>query len=330
MTDDFLHGGALDLMRRRFPDAKEPWLDLSTGVSPFAYPDAAVSDAALRSLPTRAMMNECRSAMAAAIGASEESLLLAPGSELLIRLLPDVIKPKSVAILSPGYGDHGRAWRASGADVIETSSPLELVDKVDAIVLCNPNNPDGRIFAQRDLERIRTQMAERSGWLIVDEAYAELNPSLSLAPLGGEKGLILFRSFGKFYGLAGVRLGALIAPAPIRSMIADRLGVWPVSGAALEIGARVYADRCWADEIRARLAAARARVDRILANGGVNICGGTDLFRFVETQNAYALWEQLARSGVYVRRFDWSRRHLRIGLPPDGQAEEHLSEALNP
>ncbi len=328
MTDDLLHGGALDLMRRRFPDAKGPWLDLSTGVSPFAYPDVAVSDAALRNLPTRAMMHDCRSAMAAAIGAPDESLLLAPGSELLIRLLPDMITPRSVAILSPSYGDHARVWRAAGADVIETPSPLEHAENVDAIVLCNPNNPDGSVFARRDLESVRAQMAARGGWLIVDEAYADLNPVVSLAPLGGENGLIVFRSFGKFYGLAGVRLGALIAPGPIRNLMTDRLGVWPVSGAALEIGARVYADKKWAEDTRVRLAAARARVDRILAKGGVNICGGTDLFRFVEAQDAYALWERLARSGVYVRRFDWSPRHLRIGLPPDGQAEERLRKAL--
>lgn len=328
MTEDFIHGGVLDLMRRRFSDVKEPWLDLSTGVSPFAYPDVEVSDAALRRLPTRAMMNECRSAMAAAIGAPGESLLLAPGSELLIRLLPDVMKPKSIAVLSPSYGDHARVWRACGADVIETSSPLALADTVDTIVLCNPNNPDGRIFARRDLESVRARMAARGGWLIVDEAYADLNPALSLASLGGENGLVIFRSFGKFYGLAGVRLGALIVPAPVRRLMADRLGVWPVSGAALEIGARVYSDKGWADKTRARLAASRARVDSILAKGGVNICGGTDLFRFVETTDAYALWERLARSGVYVRRFEWSRRHLRIGLPPDSQAEERLSKAL--
>lgn len=240
------------------------------------------------------------------------------------------MKPKSVAVSSSSYSDHARAWRESGADVIETSAPLDCADKVDAIVLCNPNNPNGRVFARGDLERVCARMAARGGWLIVDEAYADLDPALSLAPLGGRGSLIIFRSFGKFYGLAGVRLGALIAPAPIRRLMADRLGVWPVSGAALEIGARVYADRGWADETRVRLTAARIRVDRILARGGVKVRGGTDLFRFVEAQDAHALWGRLARSGVYVRRFDSSRRHLRIGLPPDSQSEERLSEALTP
>ncbi|MEM9170742.1 MAG: threonine-phosphate decarboxylase CobD [Pseudomonadota bacterium] len=328
MSDDLLHGGAVDAMRRRFPDAPTPWIDLSTGVNPFAYPHRAVGDAALRPLPTHAATIACRRAMAAAFGAPEDSLLLAPGSELLIRLLPTVIAPQSVAVLQPTYGDHVDVWRAHGADVMERAGVLDCADGADAVVVCNPNNPDGRIFAVEEIERARARLAARGGWLIVDEAYADLRPEHSIARRGGADGLITLRSFGKFYGLAGVRLGALLAPAPIRTRMAERLGVWAASGPALEIGARAYADNDWRARMRRRLAAERARRDETLARAGAPAIGGTDLFRFVEVDDAYAVWETLARRGVYTRRFAWTRRHLRVGLPPDEEAYARFAAAL--
>ncbi|MEM8987525.1 MAG: threonine-phosphate decarboxylase CobD [Pseudomonadota bacterium] len=330
MKDDLLHGGALDRMRAAFPDAPEPWADLSTGVNPWPYPDTAIDAAALRHLPDNAAMDACRAAMAAAFATPADSLLLAPGSELLIRMLPNAIAPKRVVILSPTYGDHARVWRAAGVDVTETNAPLAHADTADAVVLCNPNNPDGRVFDRQDLDTARRRLAARGGWLIVDEAYADINPDLSLAPMGGGDGLVILRSMGKFFGLAGLRLGALIAPKSVQHAMAERLGVWPVSGPALAIGRRAYQGTAWADDMRAQLSEARRRLDAVLKAGGLSITGGTDLFRYVETDNAHALWAQLARAGLYVRRFPWSERHLRIGLPASADVETRLAAALTP
>ncbi|MEO1406183.1 MAG: aminotransferase class I/II-fold pyridoxal phosphate-dependent enzyme, partial [Pseudomonadota bacterium] len=151
---------------------------------------------------------------------------------------------------------------------------------------------------------------------------------LSLAPLAGSDGLIILRSFGKFFGLAGVRLGALIAPASIRNAMAARLGVWPVSGAALEIGTRAYADTGWQGSTRTRLKSAAAQLDESLEVAGLAPIGGTNLFRFVETEDAHGVFGRLARAGVYVRRFDWSTKHLRIGLPATQTAMKRLEAAL--
>ncbi|MEL7452312.1 MAG: threonine-phosphate decarboxylase CobD [Pseudomonadota bacterium] len=329
MSGDFLHGGATDGMRKRFPNAPEPWIDLSTGINPWPYWDTTVSSEAFKRLPTEAAYRACLCAMAKAIGTADEFVALAPGSELLIRLLPLLIHPRKVAILSPTYSDHSVVWRQAGADVIETNSPLADVEAVEAIIICNPNNPDGRTFSPDVLEEARRELAQRGGWLIVDEAYGDLDPTNSISPAGGRDGQIIIRSFGKFFGLAGTRLGALIAPAPLRAAMADQLGVWPVSGGALEIGARAYADLDWQAGTRIALADASARLKDILLAGGLKPVGGTDLFQYVEIDDAFAIWEHLARKGIYVRRFDWSDRHLRIGLPANPQEEARLAEALS-
>lgn len=328
MTGDLIHGGAIDQMRMAYPNAPEPWIDLSTGINPWPYPRTDLSPASLAHLPTTAMYEACREAMASALGVAPGMLLLSPGSELLIRLLPDIIHPRRIAILSPTYGDHAMAWERVGAEIIHTPDPLSCSDRVDAIVLCHPNNPDGRLFDLDSLEATRQKLAARGGWLIIDEAYADLVPSQSLAPEGGADGLIILRSFGKFFGLAGVRLGAMLAPAPIRKAMSKRLGVWPVSGSALEIGARAYADTDWQVRTRERLHAAARELDVALKAAGLSLTGGTDLFRLVETEDAHAVFHRLATAGVYVRRFEGSSTHLRIGLPATSKAQTRLLNAL--
>ncbi|MEM6773606.1 MAG: threonine-phosphate decarboxylase CobD [Pseudomonadota bacterium] len=328
MNDDLRHGGALDAMREAFPAAPTPWLDLSTGINPFTYPDTATRSSSATDLPGRALISRCSQAMAAAFGAPQRGLLLAPGSELLIRLLPTILAPRSVAVLSPSYGDHAQLWRAAGCRVIEDADPLAFAEDVDAVVLCNPNNPDGRCFSAADLHAARSALAKRGAWLIVDEAYADLDPALSVAQAAGEAGLLILRSFGKFYGLAGVRLGALLGPSSALEAMSERLGAWPVSGVALELGARAYADLGWQRDTRARLAKSRERLTAILTENGLDAGRGTNLFAYARAADANELWQRLGKEGVYVRRFSWSTTHVRIGLPPDRAAEERLARAL--
>ncbi|MEM8634987.1 MAG: threonine-phosphate decarboxylase CobD [Pseudomonadota bacterium] len=329
MSEDLLHGGALDHMRARFPDAPEPWLDLSTGINPWPYPNTDISLAALARLPTEADYRACRSAMATAIKAPEDTIVLAPGSELLIRLLPEIIDARRIAILSPTYGDHYPVWHNIGANILQTRSPLDAVETSEVIIICNPNNPDGHVFPIDILNQARERLAARGGWLIVDEAYGDLYAEQSLAAQGGSDGLLILRSFGKFFGLAGLRLGGLIAPAGLCDVVKHHLGTWPVSGAALEIGARAYADAAWQTNTRKKLADASVRLKTVIETSSLKLIGGTHLFQYVETDCAHALWEHLARHGIYVRRFDWSDKHLRIGLTANAEEEARLAAALN-
>ncbi len=321
------HGGALDAMRKLFPNAPEPWVDLSTGINPWPWLASGWDDAPYR-LPTETDRKRCIAAMAKVFDAPEQNILIGPGSELLIHLLPTLLRPKRVAVLSPTYADHARVWQRAGSHIIETPTPLTLARSCDMVVICNPNNPDGRRFDPEAIEIARRHLSKRNGWLVVDEAFVDLTPELSSAPRVATGNLLVLRSAGKFYGLAGLRLGALLGPPKLLHKLAAHMGIWRVSTPALTIGAAAYEDRTWQTATRQHLAGARERLDHLLAQTECCVTGGTDLFRYVEVTDADETWHQLAEHGVYVRRFSWTNRHLRIGLPKDTEAETRLMNAL--
>lgn len=334
VSEDLPHGGALDRVSARFPAAPLPWIDLSTGINPWPWPADSVDLASIHRLPTREAMDRCRLAMARAFASPASALTLVPGTEVAIRLLPSVLAAHRVVLLSPSYGDHAAAWGAAGVERIATADPLGYINDAtagdaDIVVLCNPNNPDGRCFEAQVLSQARERLARRGGWLIVDEAYADLEPARSLAALAGSPGLVILRSTGKFFGLPGLRLGAVLGPPALAAALERLLGVWRISGPALAIGARAYADSNWQQTVRARLAAARARLDAVLAGGKRRVAGGTDLFRYVELGEAHATWRRLCEHGIYTRRFAWTRSHLRVGLPGTPEAEARLANALS-
>lgn len=329
MSEDLRHGGALDRVAIRFPAAALPWIDLSTGINPWSWPVDRVDPDSLHRLPTHGDMDRCRTEMAEAFAAPAAALTLIPGTEVAIRLLPQILAARRVAVLSPSYGDHAETWSAAGAEVVSTADPPGHADDADIVVLCNPNNPDGRCFDTDVLTDACRRLARRGGWLIVDEAYADLDPARSLAPLAGSPGLVILRSTGKFFGLPGLRLGAVLGPPTLAAGMERLLGVWRISGPALAIGARAYADLEWQQSMRGRLAAARASLDELLEAGGGRIAGGTDLFRYVEMKDAHAIWHKLCEHGIYTRRFDWTRSHLRIGLPESSEAKARLANALS-
>ena len=329
MSEDLRHGGALDRVAVQFPAAPVPWIDLSTGINPWSWPVDRVDPDSLHRLPTHGDMDRCRLSMAQAFAAPASALTLVPGTEVAIRLLPQILAARRVAVLSPSYGDHAETWGAAGAELVTTADPLGHADDVDIVVLCNPNNPDGRCFDTEVLSDARERLARRGGWLIVDEAYADLDPARSLAPLAGSPGLVILRSTGKFFGLAGLRLGAVLGPPALAAALERLLGVWRISGPALAIGTRAYADIDWQQSMRGRLAAARARLDALIEAGGGRVAGGTDLFRYVEVDNAHATWRKLCKHGIYTRRFDWTPSHLRLGLPGSPEAEARLASALS-
>ncbi|MEM9385045.1 MAG: threonine-phosphate decarboxylase CobD [Pseudomonadota bacterium] len=330
-----MHGGALDILQASFPEAPTPWVDLSTGINPWPWPIPTIPEGSLHHLPTRAASDACREAMASAFGAPVDSVLPVPGTELIIRLLPTVLgaSTRRICLGRTTYADHANAWRAAGAAIREVDDPLAASSDED-VVVCNPNNPTGQGCDRAELEAARAAREDTGHWLIIDEAYADLTPARSLAQWGGRDGLVILRSFGKFFGLAGVRLGALIAPHRVIKAVEKLLGQWAVAGPALWLGTLAYADKGWHEQTRQRLQQAQANLDHTLcqvaAAHQLSIEGGTSLFRYVRVRDAHALWFHLARSGVYVRRFHWSRYHLRIGLPADEQGLARLREAATP
>ncbi len=322
------HGGDLEAARRRFGAPADGWLDLSTGVNPHAYPFAEIPAEAWTRLPqadaAAALLDAARAYYGAPAGAP---IVAAPGTQALIQMLPRLRPAGRVAVVGPTYAEHAHVWRAAGHRVSEAAS-LDEAGEADVAIVVNPNNPDGRVSPRDALMALRGRLSDRGGWLVVDEAFADTDPTVSLAGEAGLAGLVLLRSFGKFFGLAGLRLGFALADEAIAVALTRAFGPWAVAGPALEIGRRALADSGWAAEMRARLAAECRRLDALLSKRGLAVVGGTSLFRLVETADANRLYERLAEAGVLTRIFAGRPRLLRFGLPGGEAAFQRLDAAL--
>lgn len=305
------------------------WLDLSTGINPWPYPVGELPQSLWARLPGSAAEGLLREKAALYYRAADpECVVAAPGSQALIQWLPRLRAFSRVAVLGPTYGEHAPAWSAAGHELATVTAPDALAADWDVAVVTNPNNPDGRRLAPGWLLSIAEALARRQGWLVVDEAFADLEPALSLAPETARPGLIVLRSFGKFFGLAGLRLGFALAAAPVAARLRAALGPWAVSGPATAIAAAALADSAWIEATRARLAAAAGRLDALLAEARLQIVGGTALYRLVETPHADTLRPRLLGHGIYVREFPERPTWLRFGLPPDEKGFARLRRAL--
>jgi cobalamin biosynthetic protein CobC len=323
------HGGDLGFATARYGTPPTGWLDLSTGISPEPYPAPTVEAATLATLPQSsahaALIEAARSAYRLP---AATKLLAAPGSEIALRLLPFVAPPGPVAIVGPTYRSHSDAWLAADRPIVKIAATSDTPPETAVLVVVNPNNPDGRTIAGSDLAEIAERMAAKGGLLIVDEAFADLDPEISLAPLLDSVPAVVLRSFGKFYGLPGLRLGFVAGPASITDRLAQLLGDWPVSTAALAIGRAALTDREWQNSTRRTLAERGKRLRSLLLRHGLRIAGGTDLFVLVEHSAADAIHAQLAEAGIWTRAFADRPEWLRIGLPRDNADFARLDAAL--
>ncbi len=316
------HGGGLIAARRQFPHAPEPWIDLSTGINPVPYPVPPMPLAALTRLPEPEQVAALEAAAARAYGVADPACVVAaPGTQALIHLLPRLIAPGRVTVLSPTYAEHRAAWALAGHHVTEAAS---LPEAAQSAVVVRPNNPDGAVA---DRGALLAFAARTSGVLVVDEAFADLE-GCSLAPALPHPGLLLLRSFGKTYGLAGVRLGFALAEPRWAARLREALGPWAVSGPAVHAGLHALTDPNWLAAATARLGGDTARLDRCLMRAGCQVIGGTRLFRLAACSDAQALADRLAAAGILVRRFADRPTLLRFGLPAEwARLEAALSVA---
>ncbi len=328
-TEALPHGGRIEAAKRRYPDAPRPFIDLSTGINPVPYPIPDLPPSSFARLPEPEALQRLLEAAAAAYGAADPALLVAaPGTQILISLLP-WLRPRSrVAVLSPTYGEHEASWRSAGHDVTQVTTFAEMAE-AEVAILCQPNNPDGVRHALADLLALADRLQTSGGLLLIDEAFADLEPDVdSLAPALPHPALVVLRSFGKTYGLAGVRLGFAIAGPAWAVRIAHALGPWAVSGAAIAIGQAALADRPWRDAAAFRLAAESARLDRLLTAAGLTVLGGTRLFRLCASPAATRHADALACAGILVRDFADQPDRLRFGIPGEPAAWARLDIAL--
>jgi cobalamin biosynthetic protein CobC len=328
MEPALLHGGNLDAARRLFPGAPEPFIDLSTGINPHSYPVPQLSSGVFARLPEPADVARLAALAAQAYGApSPDCVAASPGTQILLAPVAALVRPGTAAVLGPTYGEFARVAALAGHDVAEVHDLQQLRD-ADLAVVVNPNNPDGRTFSRRELLEL---MAARrhGGLLVVDEAFMDVGPDG--ATLCGEVecgGLVVLRSFGKFFGLAGIRLGFAVAAPEIAARLSAALGPWAVSGPAVAIGQTALADPAWIRASRERLAQDARQLDEILVAAGTEIIGGTPLFRLARTAAADRLFHHLGRTGILVRQFPERAEWLRFGLPGSDIAWDRLRTAL--
>ena len=302
MTGPRDHGGGLDAAIAHYGGRRADWLDLSTGINPLPYPMPALPTDAWTDLPDRAAFTRLYDLARRFWQVPEGAGIIgATGASAIIAALPRVMMQGQVCIPGPTYNEHGAAFHAAGWTLGDTVT--------DALIAVHPNNPDGHLWQAEQLT---------APFTIIDESFCDVTPDQSLIRLATRPGTVILKSFGKFWGLAGLRLGFAIGDPEIIDRLTDLLGPWQISGPALNIGAEALADPQWADETRARLTTDAARLDTLLTTKGAEPLGGTTLFRLYKVQDAQAAQHQLAQSHIWSRIFPYAPDWLRLGLPaPD-------------
>lgn len=321
------HGGALDAACERYGGAPGEWLDLSTGINPQSPPLPPIDPSVLQRLPDRMLSDEAATAAAHRYGSTVRPLPVA-GVQAAIQMLPQLLDGP-VAVIGPTYAEYRRCFEMAGLAVDDVKSLAEVASHHRNVVVVNPNNPDGRCWAPEELLSLADRLAERQGWLIVDEAFADLRPEISVASAAGRPGLIVLRSFGKFYGLAGLRLGFVLGDEGSLSALRRLQGPWSVSGPALAAASALLRDDALFRHIARQITTRHRTLRTVLDDTGLRVAGSTDLFALVEDPRALAIHETLCRHRILTRKFDFEPRWLRIGLCPDHAAERRLAEALD-
>jgi cobalamin biosynthetic protein CobC len=314
------HGGDLSGLRAAFAD---DWIDLSTGINPFAWPVPELPADAWTRLPGAEEMMALLQAARQAYGAPADAGIVAvPGTQAAIQLLPRLFArpdgvPVRIGILGPTYAEHAHVWRSMGHEVIEIDDVPGSLHGLDILLAVNPNNPDGRGLGLPLLRRWHEELSARGGWLILDEAFADVAPEVSFCAEGGKPGLVILRSFGKFFGLAGLRLGFVLGPEIVTEAIRVTAGPWAVSGPALQIGCAALRDTQWQVGMREQLQVGARRFDQSMRDRGIHVLGGTSLFRLAKIADAAGFAGALQKQGIHVRIFDSQPQWMRFGLPAD-------------
>lgn len=324
------HGGGLRAASLAHPEVTEPWLDLSTGINPLPYPGRAASMPERGRLPDPLELVDLETAAGRFFKAKPERVAAAAGAETVIRLLPVLLGRVTVDIVGPTYRAHAETWQAAflAPHIIERENAHS--SRSDVLVIVNPNNPDGHVFSKAELTSILRTREAQGRWLVVDESFGECEPDSSMANIVSDR-LIVLRSFGKFFGLAGLRLGFAIASPSFKASLRVLTGDWPVSADAIFMGRQAYEDTAWSTATLTVLEERALRLDALLSQSGFEIVGGTSLFRLVRHEQAQQWFWQLCRRGILTRPFEHRPDVLRFGLPrPEefGRLQQALEAGL--
>lgn len=320
------HGGRLRRAAQQYGVDGVNWLDLSSGINPNGWSVPAIPVEAWLRLPQED--DGLNAAAKGYYGATE--LLAVSGSQVAIQTLPMLRPPTRVAIVAPSYAEHAHAWRRHGHQVssVAAAEILQAGMSAQVVVIVNPNNPSGKLFGIDELLSLHAQLAARGGWLVVDEAFMDATPEHSLASFCLRPGLIVLRSLGKFFGLAGARIGFALAESDVLRPLAELLGPWPVAAPSRYAAILALRDTAWQRSTRWALPLAAQRLAELLRTADLTPSGGCALFQWVCCADAVRIHEQLAQQGILTRLFD-APPSVRFGLPSEEAQWVRLAEALH-
>ena len=316
----FEHGGRVRTAAKRYDIPVNAWLDLSTGINPDAWPVPEFPADLWQRLP-----EEDDGLVDAAKNYYGATLLPVAGSQAAIQMLPRLRNPCGVAMAATSYAEHERAWQQYGHQVTHDDDLLQ--SSADVVVVVNPNNPTGKLYRAAELLDLHARLVRRGGLLIVDEAFMDATPEYSLASFCPRSGLIVLRSLGKFFGLAGARAGFVLAPENILQQLSELLGPWPIATPARHVAKLALGDIDWQKAMRTALQASSLRLSDMLARHGFTPDGGSCLFQWVKCNDAARLHQSLAKQGILTRLFD-KPASLRFGLPYGEKNWARLDAAL--
>ncbi len=324
------HGGDLSEAIERFGGDESQWLDLSTGINPHPYPvPQFFPENTWTALPSRKAHDQLIGAARKAYSVPDNlGLIAGPGTQVVLSLLPQLLPDGPVALATPTYSSHYDVWTRDGRKPVELSSIYALPADARIVLLVNPNNPDGQLVDVKSLLEIARTVTERGGYLVVDEAFADVMPGASLLPHIGDENILVLRSFGKFFGLAGLRLGFLAGPVEVTAKLSALLESWCLSGPALELGTQALRDTDWHKTTNRQLVDEMADLGLVLQENMLSVFGGTPLYALAGTRNALKLHEALAERRIWTRIFDYAPTWIRFGLPGGPENLERLSAAL--
>jgi cobalamin biosynthetic protein CobC len=323
------HGGKLRWAAKRYGIALEQWLDLSTGINPVTWPVPPQPAAIWNRLPE----DDDGLVETAQAYYGARSVLPVAGSQAAIMALPELLCPgpgrRRIGVLNPSYAEHVHAWQQAGHELLALS-PENIESNLatlDGLVLVSPNNPTGHTFPKTTLLQWHEKLATRGGFLLVDEAFMDATPEHSLAAHSRLPGLVILRSLGKFFGLAGARVGFVLAHTGLLEPLQERLGPWTVSGPSRYVAKAVLADVDWHNDNRAYLEMCAERLQGLLGRYGLTPSGGTALFQWVRYEDAVKVHDWFARQGIWLRLFE-EPSSLRFGLPATEEGWQRLETAL--
>jgi cobalamin biosynthetic protein CobC len=334
------HGGDLKQATKEWGIPAHFWLDMSTGINPHMYPLSAIPAASWQNLP----YDQGRLLTAARQYYQCRDILAVNGTQQAIELLPQLFCQQTVAVPRFGYQEHALSWSSQGHELVpydDWDGLLKLVEQkwVDTVVLINPNNPTGHLYSQERVVELAQNLASMGAWLVLDEAFMDLSPEQSLAPMALPN-VIVLRSMGKFFGLAGIRVGFVIAPSYWLEGLRKKMGLWQLAGPSSWLAADALSDHQWQAKNKARIEFESYHLALKLGEvfpGRDIVCRGLFTSLLLPKAEAEHAFEVLALRGVLVRMYlplndtdsAQDQAVLRFGLIPEAEdAEARFDEAL--